>query len=320
MCLCVLNREIDIGESARWNLMKGTHYPLIIESGYSRCPTLSWRGWLYAPSPLHQEWERSPLTDSNGTSSSQLAPREFVWNSVCFPSVISRVVKTFDGMIPTLFFSFIVVLIDANQHFEFGIISHQTQWHIHCPQNHTPTIVRPPFNDRSLTRYQCPSSSQLIHIIPIEVDFTFLCRSSSRLLWIIVDLYQYNARLAAFQAHEMIISIRLNGQMSWNDSKSEINQYQNRSVLINAFYIPFESMDRLHSQPIEIQVDIQHTNRSTRCSFVLHDTLTWTTFIEDYCHTDQSRTLLVPLARCDFFPRFQTWWFSFSQTPVFSSV
>lgn len=209
-------------------------------------------------------------------------------------------------MIPTSFLSFFfffLVLINANQHYDFGIINHQTQWHIHCPHNDTALIIRPPFNDRSLTRHQCSSSSESIHIIPIEIDFSFLCRSSSRLLWVIIDLYQYNAWLAAFQARDMIVSSRLNGQMSLNDSKSEINHYKNRSILINAFYIPFESLDGLRRESIEIQVEIRHTDRSTRCSFILQDALTWMEFMEDHCQTDQSRALSVRLARCDFFPR-----------------
>lgn len=34
----------------------------------------------------------------------------------------SRAIRTFDGMIPTLFFSFIVFLVDAHQHFDSGTI------------------------------------------------------------------------------------------------------------------------------------------------------------------------------------------------------
>src|SRR5690348_14361639 len=85
----------------------------------------------------------------------------------------------------------IIILINANQKFHFGIINHYTQWYFHCPQNLT-KILDPPLNDQPLISYECPQPSLSIEILPIEIDFTFLCRLQSRLIWIIIDLYQYN--------------------------------------------------------------------------------------------------------------------------------
>ena len=98
-------------------------------------------------------------------------------------------------MILHFFFSIIIfdlsIFIHGNEQFHFGILNHHTQWYFYCPRNIS-KILNPPSNDQPLISYECPYPSLPIEILPIEIDFTFLCRSESRLIWIIIDLYQYN--------------------------------------------------------------------------------------------------------------------------------
>ena len=195
----------------------------------------------------------------------------------------------------------LILFIDGYSSYYFGILNHQTQWHMHCSANQT-SILHPSLNDRSLITYQCSSTSALIHIIPIDIDFTLLCRLSSRLLWIIVDFYQYNSWLGSFQSEDLLVSIRLNEDMPLNNSKREINHYRNRSIFINAFYIPFESLNTLQKRFVDIEIRVENVNRSNQCVFFLKENVTWTSLVENNCHADQSRTIFVQYARCDFFP------------------
>ncbi|CAF4532121.1 unnamed protein product [Rotaria sp. Silwood2] len=138
----------------------------------------------------------------------------------------------------------IFLLIHGNGPFYFGIINHNTQWHFHCPQNHT-KILNPPLNEQPLISYECPHPSSTMEILPLEIDFTFLCRLQSRLIWIIIDLYQYNTFLWLINRNDIDIKIELNNQLGINNSKIESKNYTNRLILIDAFYIPFESIDIL---------------------------------------------------------------------------
>jgi hypothetical protein len=200
-----------------------------------------------------------------------------------------------------MIFSYLLLLffifINANDQYHLGVINHHIQWHIHCPQNNT-RLLNPPLNDQPLISYQCSSASLPIDIVPIEIDFTFICRSESRLIWIIVDVYQYNDWLWSKNSEKLNISIKLNQQIEIQDMKNEIKTYENRLIIINAFYIPFESLEILFNQKIEIFI------RINKCIFFINENSTWDEMIYQNCHLIQSKTLLVQSARCDFFPKF----------------
>lgn len=185
----------------------------------------------------------------------------------------------------------------ANEQYHIGIINHNIQWHISCPQNNTRKI-NPPLNDQPLITYQCPYGSLPIDIVPIEVDFTFLCRLEPRLIWIIVDIYQYNDWLWSENIEQLNISIKINEQIEIKDYKSEINNYKNRFITINAFYIPFENLENFLNKKIEIFI------RINQCKFYIYDNSIWNDIIQKQCHSIQSKTLQVQHAQCDFIPKF----------------
>lgn len=192
------------------------------------------------------------------------------------------------------------ILINANEQFHFGIINHQTQWYFHCPQTNT-KIVNPPSNDQPLISYDCPYSSSSIEILPIEIDFTLLCRSSSRLVWIIIDLYQYNTNFWLIDHKNFEIRIDLNHQIQINTSKIEMKNFTDRYIIINAFYIPFELIEILLNQQIEINIQIRNLYQLNQCQFLLKDNYLWKIFLEQNCHTDQSITFSIQHAKCDFY-------------------
>jgi hypothetical protein len=200
-------------------------------------------------------------------------------------------------------FSFVIFIVFIRQYSSsyFGILNHQTQWHMHCSSDQT-SILHPSLNERTVISYQCPSASTSIEIVPIDIDFTLLCRSTSRLLWIIVDFYQYNSWLKTFENDDLKVSIRLNEEIFLNNSKSEMNHYRNRSILINAFYIPFESVEPLGKRAIDVEIRVENVNRSNQCLFSLRENFTWNELKEENCHSDQGRSIFVQYARCDFSP------------------
>ncbi|CAF1156217.1 unnamed protein product [Rotaria sordida] len=187
------------------------------------------------------------------------------------------------------------IFINTNEQYHIGIINHNTLWYIHCPQNNT-RIINPPNNDQPLIPYQCPYPSLSIDILPIEVDFTFICRLQSRLIWIIVDLYQYNFWSWPINIQPLNISIKLNQNIQIKDYKSETTNYTNRFIIINAFYIPFESLEILLNEKIEILIEIN------QCSFYINYNSTWNDIIHKNCNSFQSKTLHVQYSYCDFFP------------------
>ncbi|CAF4612909.1 unnamed protein product [Rotaria sp. Silwood1] len=187
------------------------------------------------------------------------------------------------------------VFINANEQYHIGIINHNIQWYIHCPQNNT-RIINPPINDQPLIPYQCPYPSLSIDILPIEVDFTFICRLQSRLIWIIVDLYQYDLWPWSINIQQLNISIKLNQNIQIKDYKRETTNYTNRFIIINAFYIPFESFEILSNEKIEISIKIN------QCSFYITDNSTWNDIIHKKCNSSESKTLYVQHSYCDFFP------------------
>jgi len=207
-----------------------------------------------------------------------------------------------------LFLLLFFIFIHANEQFHLGIINHNIQWHIYCPQNNT-RIINPPINDQPLITYQCPYGSLPIEIVPIEVDFTFLCRLQSRLVWIIVDVYQYNDWLWSKDIEQLNISIKLNQEIQIKDFKNEINNYKNRFIIINAFYIPFESLDIILNKKIEISI------RINQCIFSINENSTWNDIIHQNWDSVESKTLHVQHAQCDFFPKlvFQKKFFFFKK-------
>jgi hypothetical protein len=203
------------------------------------------------------------------------------------------------------FLLFFFIFINANELYQLGIINHHTQWNIYCPENNT-QIIKPPFKDQPLISYQCPHGSLPIDIVPLEIDLTFVCRVESRLIWIIVDIYQYNDWLWSKNIEPTHISIELNAKLVVNESKSEINNYKNRFIIINAFYIPFESLEILSNEIIDIII------RINQCKFYIRENSTWNDIMHKDCHSIQSKTLQVQYAQCDFIPKFvfQTFLFS----------
>lgn len=200
---------------------------------------------------------------------------------------------------------FVVVCLHAEETYHLGVINHHIQWHIQCPNNST-RILSPPINNQPLISYQCPHGSLPINLIPIEIDLTFICRLESRLIWIIVDVYQFNDWLWSNNAEQMNITIELNERIAIKDWKSEVKNYQNRLIMINAFYIPLESLTSLSDQRMDISIQIN------QCQLKVNDNSTWKDVIEQNCQAKQSKTLIVQSARCHFTAKFVT--FSFSRS------
>ena len=207
-------------------------------------------------------------------------------------------------MIGKVFFLLNIWMISTtgNDEFHFGIINHHTQWIYLCPKNNT-KILPAPSSEQPLISYECPHQSALIEIIPIEIDFTFLCRAQSRLFWIIVDLYQYNSDLWLLNYQNVQIDVRLNEQIDVKDSKVELKNLTNRLIIIRAFYIPFEALESIVDQPIEIRVFIHNLQRSNQCQFLLRDIHHWRTFFEQFCHSTPSSTLFIQSGQCYFYSR-----------------
>lgn len=206
----------------------------------------------------------------------------------------------FNFLLLSISFFDIWILINANEQFHFGIINHETQWYFHCPQNNT-KIGNPPSNEQPLISYDCPYPSSSIEILPIEIDFTFLCRLSSRLVWIIIDLYQYNTNFWLIDSKNLEVKIELNNQIQVNNSKIELKNFTNRYIIINAFYIPFESIEILLNEEIEMNIQIRNLNQLNQCQFLLKDNYSWKTFLDQNCHSDQSTTFFIQDAKCDFY-------------------
>ena len=196
----------------------------------------------------------------------------------------------------SILYLLLCTLISANSdRYQLGIINHYVQWHMHCPENQT-RIINPTLHDQPLITYECPFDSLPVDIVPIEIDFTFICRPSSRLIWMIIDLYQYNDRLWSTHREQFHIDIELNQQIRLNQSKTEISNYKNRFIIIHAFYIPFEHLNPIFNQTIQASI------RVNDCQFSLTDNLTWTQIIHEQC---QAKTLNVQHAKCDFYPKFE---------------
>lgn len=194
------------------------------------------------------------------------------------------------------------VLINGDDLFHFGIINHHTQWLFHCPNNNT-KIFNPPSNEQPLISYECPHQSALIEIVPIEIDFTFLCRDQSRLIWMIVDLYQFNADIWPLTDQNLRIQIYFNDRIPVINSKIESKNYTNRLIIIHAFYIPYESIELLLDQSIEMTISIQNIHQSNQCQFFLKDIQHWRSYLDEHCHSNPSSTLLIQFGQCHFYSK-----------------
>ena len=188
------------------------------------------------------------------------------------------------------------VLISGDEQFHFGIINHHTQWTFHCPNNNT-KIFNPPSNEQPLISYECPHQSALIEILPIEIDFTFLCRVQSRLIWIIVDLYQFNTDFWTLNHQNLHIQMLFNNRIPVENSKIESKNYTNRLIIIHAFYISFESIESLLDQPIEITIFMN------QCQFFLKDSQLWRTYLDENCQSTPSSTLVIQFGQCHFYSK-----------------
>jgi hypothetical protein len=112
-----------------------------------------------------------------------------------------------------------------------------------------------------------------------------------------VDIYQYNDWLWSENIEQLNISIEINKKIQIKDYKSEINNYKNRFIIINAFFIPFEYLDILLNKNIEIFI------RINQCRFLINDNSTWNDTIHNSCNTNESKTLNIQYAQCDFLPK-----------------
>lgn len=213
----------------------------------------------------------------------------------------------------------IFLLIHTNEHFQFGIINHHTQWYFHCPENNT-KMLAPPSNDPLLISYECPLPSLVIEILPIEIDFTFLCRPQSRLVWIIIDLYQYNTFFPLISNEDIEIKLELNNKIQINNRTNDTTNFTNRFILINAFYIPFESIDILLNKQIQINIEIKNLNQLNQCYFFLKDNYLWKTFINDNCDSVESNTLFIQSAKCHFYSTFVLFRKTISEGNYFSLI
>jgi hypothetical protein len=206
-------------------------------------------------------------------------------------------------MLLIVFCSLVVLIRGNNEPSNFGFVNHQTQWYFHCPANQTTMLSSPP-DEQPFVSYRCPSTvDTTIDVLPVELDVTFLCRLQSRFIWIIIDLYQYNTLVSFIQREQIDIRIRLNDQYSLTDSRSEIANYTNRLILINAFYIPFESIAALMNEQIQINIIIKNVNQLNYCEFIVRDTFTWQTFIDQQCHSTPTKTLTIEHAKCHFYSK-----------------
>ena len=97
------------------------------------------------------------------------------------------------------------------------------------------------------------------------------------------------------------MKVELNDQISIIDSKIEQKNYTNHLIIINAFYIPFESIEILSNQQIHIHIQIRNLHQLNRCNFLLKTNLLWETFLNETCHSDQPQNFLIEHAQCDFY-------------------
>jgi len=112
-----------------------------------------------------------------------------------------------------------------------------------------------------------------------------------------VDIYQYNDWLWSENIEQLNISIEINKKIQIKDYKSEINNYKNRFIIINAFFIPFEYLKILSNKNIEIFI------RINQCKFFINDNSTWNDTIHNNCNTNESKTLNIQYGQCDFLPK-----------------
>ena len=164
-------------------------------------------------------------------------------------------------MIPTLFFSFIVVLVDANQHFDFGIIRSAMKG-----------------SGTFIVHTTTPPSSFVLHSmicrwpdinVHLHLSQCILFRSKSISPFVVVHPHGYCGLLliciSAMLDWPPFEHMRWSSRYDWMDKCSwMIFKVKSTIIKIAPFssmpstYIPLESMNRLRSQPIESQVDIQH--------------------------------------------------------------
>ena len=203
-------------------------------------------------------------------------------------------------MIRSTIFFVLLVQFNAQTNTYLGIVNHQTEWHFQCAPNRS-EIFNPFYNET----FRCRSSSLNFSMIHSEIDFTFLCRKSSRLIWIIVDLYQYQSWLNTLDIKDLFLNVGLNHRIILNDSRNELHNYRNRSILINAFYVPFERIEMIRKESIDILIEMNYRRiYLNRCLFNLKDDLTWMEWMEQHCNSDHSRMFLIRSAKCYFSPKF----------------
>lgn len=197
---------------------------------------------------------------------------------------------------PFLSLLLLFILINAKDQYHIGIANHNAKWFIHCPKNNT-RIINPVIDAQPLIPYQCPYPSLSIDILPVDIDLTFMCSLQSRLVWVMVDLYQYNVWLWTINVQYLNISIMINKKIQINDYKTEVTNETNQFIVINAFYIPFESLEFVSNENVEILIEMN------QCVFYVNESLIWDDIIHNNCNSIESKTLYAQYSYCDFFPK-----------------
>lgn len=195
---------------------------------------------------------------------------------------------------------FLLVLVETKVFFDFGVVNYRPSWIFHCPSNQEKR-VEPPINDQPLFSYECPMRTTTFEILPVEIDLTYLCRIETRFFWFIVDFYQFNVLSWRIDEEQIEIRIKFNDLILLEDHRRETANLTSRSIFINAFYVPFESLTSILNDSIEIQIVLINSNRRNRCEFISTDHRTWNTILNDQCQTSESQSLLVHHAECHFY-------------------
>lgn len=177
----------------------------------------------------------------------------------------------------------------------FGIINHQTKWYFSCSKNQTELVYA--FDGNV---YPCQSSHLVHRFTPMEIDFTFFCRHTSRLLWFIVDLYSFDSPHNPNYAHDLLVSIELNQQVIIRELKQEQRLLKNSSIMVNAFYIRFEEIFRIQMETIKLEIKIRRKNDLSRCYFNFADEQTWSEWISTGCYSDRSQPFETSSNYCEF--------------------
>ncbi|CAF0909009.1 unnamed protein product [Didymodactylos carnosus] len=205
------------------------------------------------------------------------------------------------SLIVVLFNVFIIhIQITIGNNYRLGIVNYNTVWFHYCNNQTKEQIFIPVPNSEKLIEHKCQlkhNNYELIYITPAEIDFTFVCRTTKPLPWIIIDLYQY---VTINDYKKIHVDIILNKQINITKRFIEHVNYTNRFVDITAFVIHFEYIEMIKYLPLDITVILTTEDNLTKCLFYLYEKEIWKS-IMDNCNMKQSKTLHVLNATCHFY-------------------